>query len=1119
MRLTTREARVTGVSAARSRGVPELARVLLSLALLVPALLGMPAPAAAQGWPPATTAIAFDPIDAARGQPKGYITALVQDGRGFVWIGTNEGLVRYDGQQSVLYEYGAEGPHTLPNGFIRSLMADAEGRIWIGTNSGGLAVYEPAIGAVRRIPGGVGGIAGTLVSALAPDGADGVWVGTKEGLQRLDASGAVSRAPGAVGVDPVRALLRDRSGTLWIGMEAGLYAWAPGLPEPSRIETGSLAAITAFAEEGGIVWIGGGDGGLWSVRADRPGEPARPARLRLPAGPGRGVTAIAAGGDGRLWIATAGAGLFLLDPASGDVTSIRADSQAGAGLSDDWVQALLRDRSGLVWVGTRRGLDRHDPRARAFHTLPEPAAGQPVANLDVMGMVARRGGGFWIGAGSRGLQLLPDVTRRPDPDPRLAGEVLLAFHEEPDGTLYAGGDGGLFRLDPGAAVAEPVELPGAPAVRALLMEGDALWVGTLSGLVRLDRRSGEARLLTHDPGDPASLSDNRVRVLRRDPGGRLWIGTEAGLNLKAADADRFRRVPLGGGTGGENVTSMQADREGRLWVGTYGAGIHVIGPGGGAGAEPAPVLRVDRARGLPHDNVCTLLLDMDGNVWASTDAGLARIAPATLEVQAFDRADGLRIESYWTDAGARAANGDLLFGGVGGVTVVRPPLVTPWRYEAPLAVTEIAVGGRPVPPEAGRDAPLEISPADRGFSVRFAALDFSAPERNRYAYRLEGFDEDWIAARADQRVAVYSNLPPGAYRLLVRGTNRVGQWTEAPLALSIRVLPSWYQTLWFRGALLLAGLMVVAGLVQGRTAYLRRRQEELERQVRQRTAELADQRDQLMRTLEELRLTKDNLVQHEKLASLGQLVAGIAHEVNTPVGIIVSAASHLEEELSTIQASLGDGKLTKSQLKRFIGAADDAAGLITKNAQRSAELIRSFKQVAADRTSEEARAIDLGPYLEDVMHTISPLLRESRVAWSSSVPPGILLVTHPGLLAQVVTNLVQNAVVHAFPGVAAPAIELAVTEEPDCVCLHLRDNGAGMPPEVTARAFDPFFTTRRGRGGTGLGLHIVHNIVHGPLGGRIRLDSEPGRGTTFTLQLPRPVPAPALESAGAHPAL
>jgi len=268
---------------------------------------------------------------------------------------------------------------------------------------------------------------------------------------------------------------------------------------------------------------------------------------------------------------------------------------------------------------------------------------------------------------------------------------------------------------------------------------------------------------------------------------------------------------------------------------------------------------------------------------------------------------------------------------------------------------------------------------------------------------------------------------------------------------------------------------------------------------------------ELSATLDTLKQAQDTLVQSEKFASLGELVAGVAHEINTPVGVALTGASCLQEETRRMQRWLDQGVIRKSDLSQFVARVDEGAQLVMSNIERAAHLIQSFKQVSVDASSDERRQFRVGDYLDEVLTSLRPKYRHRRVRVTSACPPGVEMNSYPGLLAQVVTNLVLNALMHGFDEDDAGEIALEVRDEGDWVEMICRNDGHPIPAEHLPRIFDPFFTTRRGRGGTGLGLNIVANIVTHRLGGTIRVSSVPGE-TAFVVRLPKVLPTPPSEA-------
>jgi signal transduction histidine kinase len=300
----------------------------------------------------------------------------------------------------------------------------------------------------------------------------------------------------------------------------------------------------------------------------------------------------------------------------------------------------------------------------------------------------------------------------------------------------------------------------------------------------------------------------------------------------------------------------------------------------------------------------------------------------------------------------------------------------------------------------------------------------------------------------------------------------------------------------------LAGTTQDISVLKSTEESLRKLNEELESRVEVRTGDLTRANEELRHALEQLQATQRQLLESEKMAALGGLVAGVAHEINTPLGVTVTAASHLQEEARRIGALAASHSLTAEELEHFRVAADESSQIILRNLNRADRLIRSFKQVAVDQSSEERRTIELGAYLNEILISLGPALRKTPHDVSIDCPQAISLNTFPGAIYQIVSNLLMNSIYHAFAPGQVGTIAISVERTGRNVELIYRDDGKGMDEAVRARIFEPFFTTRRGEGGSGLGMHVVYNLVTQLLGGKIRVDSAPGAGATFVITFP-----------------
>ncbi len=251
-----------------------------------------------------------------------------------------------------------------------------------------------------------------------------------------------------------------------------------------------------------------------------------------------------------------------------------------------------------------------------------------------------------------------------------------------------------------------------------------------------------------------------------------------------------------------------------------------------------------------------------------------------------------------------------------------------------------------------------------------------------------------------------------------------------------------------------------------------------------------------------LKQAQEQLIQSEKMASLGGLVAGVAHEMNTPMGVALTTTSQMARERDQLAQQYNSKTMTREDLEQFLNQSGEGMSIVLANLSRAADLVRSFKQVAADQASEAPRTINLGDYIEDVLRNVQPIIRSAHISIELNIEPELIFAVLSGALAQVLTNLVQNAALHAFQDIEAPTIRITAARKGKHIVITFADNGQGMSTEIQQKAFDPFFTTKRESGGTGLGLHIVHNLVAGPLKGSLKLQSQPGKGTEFIITIP-----------------
>ncbi len=842
-----------------------------SLTLLV---LALPA-----RLPAAEKSIKFQRISIAEGLSQVVVTTTLQDRRGFMWFGTQDGLSRFDGYRFVNYAHQADDPDSLAHNTVKILLEDAAGVLWIGTDGGGLDRFDPTGKTFihfRHDPADDRTLANDRVRALHLDRQGRLWIGTDGGgVCRLEAAGG--RLPGdprqatfvryrhdpadpaSLSHDNVRSLFGGADGALWIGTDGGglnrldpesgaftRYRHDPG--DPTSLSSDRVKVV--FQDAGGQLWIGTYDGGLNRF------DPAvgRFTRFRHDANDptslaADGVWALFQDRGGALWIGTEG-GLNEWQPASESFQRFRHDPTDPASLSNDGVLSIFEDEGGVLWVGTYSGLNKWNTAFGSFlhyrHWSENP---DQLSKSFVTSFAEDRDGKVWVGTFGGGLNRLDPETGafrhvRHDPeDPSsLSDDRVMSVLVDRHGVLWAGTlRGGLNRFDGERLTrfqhdpADPASL-GFNGVTALLEDArGTIWAATYrGGLNRFDRSSETFRRFRHDPDDPESLSTDITIAVSEDAAGTLWVGTEeGGLNrfdpATGKVTGHYRNDPeIPQSLSSDTPWAIREGPRGDLWIGTLGGGLNRWAAAD-RGAGRAVFQRYTKSDGLPSDLVYAILFDDAGQLWLSSNRGLTQLDPETGAVKTYDSSHGLQDDVEFNHgASLRARDGRMYFGGVNGFNAFYPERIQRNHHVPPVVLTRFLKFNQPV--DLGR--PLgevgEITLGHKDYVVdfEFAALDYTAPEKNRYRHQLEGFDRDWVDSGKLRR-ATYTNLRAGDYVFRVKASNNDGVWNEEGVELKIKVLPPPWKTWWAYGlyTLALSCLLLLFARAQARK--------------RQRAAELA----------------------------------------------------------------------------------------------------------------------------------------------------------------------------------------------------------------------------------------------------------------------------------------
>ncbi|MBF0269166.1 MAG: response regulator [Alphaproteobacteria bacterium] len=1045
---------------------------------------------------------AFKHLNSANGLPYPVAFSIEQDGDGYIWVATPGGLARWDGLRLSVFRHDEKDNGSLPENIVTHLHTDRQGRLWISSASGIISRFDAPnrkFISYRDNGSGVG-----RVLDLASDDKGGVWIAGRRGLAKLDSKTGDWKAQGAAEGMPqgeVTSLLVDSKGRVWVGSAEGLMRKDDAdqpfqrVAMPTRPKVGKLTAL--FEDSRNTIWFGTGKGSVGTVDVEKGQlnfEPTLPLT-------GHQVSAIVEVGPGVLWVSEFGNGIRELRTPSFQTRHFQNNPSLPASLGDNSVTGLLVDRSGIVWASTQAGVSYSLPVNRQIMTIvPSPPRG--FQGTDVRSLAASEKGRVWVGHRRGGIALLDPVSNvlKSIPTGNQPGDLpvgtVQTILDSGDGKLWVGLPSGLYRVDPASGQTAPYMPLANTDVRALLLDKRGLWVTGSEGLALIASENAPPKFFRPSRDDPTSISDASGMALGQDKLGRIWVATQRGLNLLEDEKEgKFRRFVADPGNPdglrSDVVASIGSDSLGRFWLGT-GEGIVIFDPT--QPGEPK-FKRLGVEQGLPHDTVLSVIEGADGLMFAGTGGGLAVIDPKDFSIRTIEAAQGAQIGTFWAGSATRLGDGTLALGGFGGMVVIRPGPLPEWNFKPPVVLTEVRVGRRAV----AASGAIAIDPEHRGFSVEFASLDFTAPEKIRYAYRLVGSDRDWISIPARQRFIRYANLSPGKYRLEVKGSNSAGSMNAEPASLDILVLPAWHQTWWFRLLIALACLAALVGLWHGRKLYYLRRERELTLQVAAKTSEAEAAMRRAMAGEEEAKRAKETAESADQMKS--RFLAIIGHEIRTPLNGLLGMLQLLDPR------SLEKGP------RELLSTAKEAGN----NLRYLVESILEYGRSSVKDPEIALSDVELHRLAADTLALIRPQAQAKGLDLILKVRPEqpLWIRCDHIKLTRILINLLGNAV--KFTDAGSITADLCVRGDGDNLRLSAAviDTGIGIGEEMSEAIFGDFVQaddsiTRR-YGGAGLGLAISRRMA-AQMGGTLTVDSQVGTGSKFLLDIQVEAAKPILEA-------
>ena len=1076
--------------------------------------------AAAADAPP----LVLTQLTTADGLPQGGVHAVLQDSQGFMWFGTEDGLVRYDGQELVRYGYSREEARGLPGTYINQIVEGPRHDLWFAIN-GGLARWsraEDRFTVYRHDPNSPSSLASDQVNTVSIDAKGRVWIGMADaGIDILDPRTGrfeslrhEAAASGSLASDHVTTLSRDRAGNLWVGTDQGL----------DELEAGEKRFRHFHHVDGDPRTLSGND--IWRVLEDS---------------------------SGSIWVATYGGGLDRMDRSGHVLQVLRHDPRRPDSLASDQVQALLEDRQGRFWVGTTDGLDLLNRATGAIvhyrHMRQDPGS---LPDSSVFSLYQDSAGLVWIGTATGGVSRWdPRSAELGARRPEWLGKFVTAFADAPQGRVWiASMGGGLVEYDPdtgrkldlSAVTGRKTALDDVPVMSLREDRNGMLWVGTMDRGIATLSRNDQLKWIGAKRGDPHSLSAAGVMTIFESRDGEVWVGTfGGGANVIDPATGLVRQLPYGSASGAvsaDSVTAFAQDSRGNLWIGTDGGGLDLARPdgtvikvfrhdahdpsslpsdtvyalavdphdrvwvgtsGGGLavamdGSSAPQAIRFQTrslGQGLTSDTIYGVLIDGDGRIWLSGNAGLMRLDPNTDAVKTFHVADGAAGEEFTTNAYFRTRDGRLCFGGPSGFNIFEPSHLTE-RSESPLlALTRVEIGGAAAPGATPYWRRQRISLDYRAniVSLDVSVLDFTSPRHNRIAYRMAGLTDRWIDLGAQHRITL-TNLEPGNHVLEVRGANSDSVWS-APLKITLHRDPAPWASPWAYALYALAILGLAAHRLRKQALERRhqvRERERLEAEVAARTHELSESNRQLA----------------DAARAKSDFLDRMSHELRTPMNGVVGMTELLAR---TPQSS------TQARLTQTIRSSAQVLLRIVND-------LLDLSRAQAGKIALEKLPVDLDRILEECAGLFSGTTQAKGIRLNVRPPTpaqpalrGRSLIGDPFRIRQILMNLIGNAVKFTEHGeiLVQADIDLADAERA-AVQITIADTGIGMEAATVQKIFQPFTqadeSTSRRFGGSGLGLAICRELAQ-MMGGSITVESTPGTGSTFRVRLPLDLSAAA----------
>jgi len=1103
--------------------------------------------------PTAGQNLRFERLNINNGLSQNDVMEIMQDSKGYIWFGSLDGLNKYDGYQFTTFQREPYSDGTLTMNAVTGIWQSADGKIWMHPVNSDLNLYDPitnTFSVVKPESETKFHFDTRLISDLEEDKDGGIWTFNQAG--QLCRFNKTDRR--IIGDDlstmflnnpynkenankSIIDLFRDKKGDLWVGSTEGLHKvnLVPGKngkhseinivhywrnPKDSN---SIIAAGRIFEDHSSKFWMRG-SGTLACFDAQN-GQiiKFRHQPDNINSLSDNRISKITEDAQGNLWIATHN-GLNRLDKERKNFTRYYHDPTDPNSLGGNLILSLIIDRSNIMWIGTLQGgISKANLNYYSFPLYQHnPFNKNSLSNNKVTAICEDKEGIVWIGTLEGGLNAWNKATgefkhyrSNPADSSGLYTDAIGAVLEDRAGNLWIGsGKSGMIVLSKLNRKSNrfehhyleyPIANPYA-VLFTLYEDRDGLfWIGTVNGIVTFDRLTNQSVHYPYDKDKPEGLSDPWIFSFCEDKDGNMWIGTSTErLNKLDKKTGKYTHYTYNakdtGSISSSTARCIYKDSKGILWFGTFGGGLCRMNP------SNESFTAYTTKDGLPSNTIHSIQEDDEGNLWLGTGRGLSRFSLKDFSFLNYDDKDGLQSNQFTIGQispgpSFKGKDGTLYFGGINGFNAFHPKNLKRNQYIPPVVISQFALFDKPV---AGLNVENEIRLKynQNFFSFEFTALDYTNSKKNRYAYKLEGVDKDWIYCGTN-RIARYTDVPYGQYVFRVKATNSDGIWNENGVNISVVISPPWWRTAVayiFYSLCFLIGIYFIHRLQKQRV--IRKERERIkERELKQ--------AKEIEKAYHELKTTQQQLIHSEKMASLGELTAGIAHEIQNPLNFVNNFSEVSKELLDEMKEAIEKGDTEDA--KEIMNDVIQNLEKINHHGKRADGIVKGMLQHS--RTSSgQKEPTDINAlcdeYLRLAYHGLRAKDKSFNAKFETNFDTSIDKVNVvPQEIGRVILNLINNAFYAVSerkklnePGYE-PTVSVSTIKDGDSIKIKVSDNGTGIPQKVLDKIFQPFFTTKPTGQGTGLGLSLSYDIVKAH-GGELKVETKEGEGTEFIILLP-----------------